>query len=172
MSSMGVYQVRNIVNNKVYIGSSVNIQSRLSRHKHDLTHGKSHNSELQKSYNKYRAKAFIFEVVDITISKNKLRHMEQYHIDRMKATDKRYGYNICPCAHGLKLATSTKAKISKGMRNKRNALGAKRTEEAKRKIGLASLGNKYSLGFKHSVETKNKMSLVKLGNKYAVKNKI
>ena len=35
-TNSGIYQIRNIINNKIYIGSSANIKKRWSEHKRDL----------------------------------------------------------------------------------------------------------------------------------------
>lgn len=48
----GVYQIRNTQNNKLYIGSSVNIDKRRRQHFTDLKNNQHHNIHLQRSYNK------------------------------------------------------------------------------------------------------------------------
>ena len=49
----GIYKIENIINNKVYVGSSVSIEDRWIRHKTDLVKGKSCSIKLQNSYNKH-----------------------------------------------------------------------------------------------------------------------
>jgi group I intron endonuclease len=48
----GVYWILNLVNGKVYIGSSVDVENRLQNHKKDLIAGKHRNPYLQRAWNK------------------------------------------------------------------------------------------------------------------------
>jgi group I intron endonuclease len=50
---IGIYCIKNVLTNKCYIGSSINIGIRLSKHKSQLKHNKHFNSYLQNSWNKY-----------------------------------------------------------------------------------------------------------------------
>ena len=60
----GIYKILNIINNKIYIGSAVNIDRRWSEHKSLLTNNKHHSKYLQNSFNKYGTENFLFEVVE------------------------------------------------------------------------------------------------------------
>jgi hypothetical protein len=55
----GIYKIT--INNKIYIGSSVNIYHRYKLHKNTLCKNIHRNRYLQRAYNKY--KDFIFEVI-------------------------------------------------------------------------------------------------------------
>lgn len=57
----GVYKIRNIVNNKFYLGSSKEIEKREQRHFRDLRNGVHHNLHLQRAFDKYGEKKFKFE---------------------------------------------------------------------------------------------------------------
>lgn len=61
----GIYFIKNIVTDKVYIGSSRDIQKRIRSHKACLDKNKHHSKKLQKSYNKYGKNFFIFEILEI-----------------------------------------------------------------------------------------------------------
>jgi group I intron endonuclease len=50
---VGVYQIKNLINGKMYIGSSINVLNRWSRHKTELINEKHHSIKLQRSVNKY-----------------------------------------------------------------------------------------------------------------------
>ena len=78
--SIGIYQIRNVGNNTVYIGSSKNIYSRWQRHKHDLIHNLHHNIYLQRAWVKYGESTFVFEILEIC-TKEVLFDREQHYID-------------------------------------------------------------------------------------------
>jgi group I intron endonuclease len=61
----GILQVKNTANGKVLLGSSVNLDGPLNRHKFMLTIGRHHNEILQKEWNEYGPDKFIFEIVEV-----------------------------------------------------------------------------------------------------------
>src|SRR5438270_259824 len=61
---MGVYRVRNKVNGKTLIGSSVNLPAILNRHRSELRMGGHRNRALQNDWNQFGADAFEFEELD------------------------------------------------------------------------------------------------------------
>lgn len=60
---MGVFQIRNIINNKVLIDNSIDIDSKWNRHKMELKFGSHKNKDLQNDWIKYGEDSFIFEVL-------------------------------------------------------------------------------------------------------------
>lgn len=54
----GIYIIRNLITDKVYIGSTKNIMKRISEHLHMLEQGTHHSTKLQNSTNKYLYKNF------------------------------------------------------------------------------------------------------------------
>jgi len=132
MAKAGIYKIINIVNNKIYIGSSVNLKSRKYNHFDDLSKNKHKNRHLQSSYNKYRKENFKFEIIEyIEVIENKkelksiLLEREQYYINLLIPD-----YNICRVAYSL--------------------LGVRRTKEFIEKLRLRMKGNEYSKGKKKS----------------------
>lgn len=89
----GVYKITNILNKKVYIGSSNNIDYRWYQHKNLLKNNKHHSIKLQNSYNLHGEECFKYEIVEIC-DKDILLEREQYWIDYYKSYDSEYGYNI------------------------------------------------------------------------------
>lgn len=60
----GVYQVKNIVNGRVLLGSSLNLEGPLNRHKFMLKIGSHTNKALQKDWNEFGPDVFVFEVLE------------------------------------------------------------------------------------------------------------
>jgi group I intron endonuclease len=91
----GVYLIRNTVNGKVYVGSTVDLRVRLVDHFWELAQGKHRNGHLQNAWNKYGKFAFEFEILeDIDVDDIlALRIAEEYWIRSYVACDRRYGYN-------------------------------------------------------------------------------
>lgn len=61
---MGVFQIRNMVNEKVFVGSSLNLPGIFNRHKLELKMGSHKNKALQAEWNEFGADKFAFEILD------------------------------------------------------------------------------------------------------------
>ncbi len=150
ISKSGIYQIRCLVNGKVYIGSAVNIQERWKNHRSVLKRRMHHSSYLQNSWNKYGADQFVFEVLQLVAEKTDLIHIEQEWLDRVRPFDQTVGFNVC-CTAGSLLGTKrtpeTRAKIS------RKSKGRTHSPETR---ALISAQNK---GRIHGPETRAKVSL-------------
>ena len=111
----GIYSIRNKVNNKVYIGSSKNLNIRLTRHKNYLLKNKHENSYLQKSYNKYGLENFEFSILE-ECEVEELVNKEIYYIDLFNSLDSSKGYNLTvPVSHPSIIANEEYRKaLSKG----------------------------------------------------------
>ena len=77
---IGIYRIKNLVNNKCYYGSSKNIEKRWKTHLNQLRNKKHINFILQNAWNKYGEQNFIFEVVE-ECEIEKLFETEQKYID-------------------------------------------------------------------------------------------
>lgn len=79
----GIYEIRNIINNKIYIGSANNIKKRFTRHKRQLKKGIHHNVYLQRSYDKYGKENFTYNIIEETeeLPQHDLFALEQLYID-------------------------------------------------------------------------------------------
>jgi len=88
---MGVYEIRNTINNKVYIGSSTNIPIRWKQHIEDLIYNCHENYKLQEDYKKYGLTAFSFRILEIVKEQKYLFEKEQEYIDDI---DIENNYNI------------------------------------------------------------------------------
>jgi len=61
----GIFQVKNTVNGKVLLGSSLNLEGPLNSHKFMLSIGRHRNEELQKEWNEFGADKFVFEILEV-----------------------------------------------------------------------------------------------------------
>ena len=75
MKKMGIYFIRCIINNKLYIGSAFNIKYRWKRHFNDLKKNKHHSPHLQRAYNKYGENKFETNVLEEVLEPGKYREL-------------------------------------------------------------------------------------------------
>lgn len=88
----GIYKILCLINNKSYIGQSINIQKRFNSHKYDLNRGKHRIKQLQDDWNKYGPENFVFEILEECTRKD-LGKLEQRYIRSLNTTDPNCGYN-------------------------------------------------------------------------------
>jgi len=77
---IGIYRIRNLINNNCYYGSAKNINRRWSKHKSQLKYGRHENVILQRAWDKYGEDSFIFEVIEVC-DENELLLVEQKYLD-------------------------------------------------------------------------------------------
>lgn len=136
----GIYRITNVLNNKNYIGSSINISARISSHKLTLKNKKHHNVHLQNSYNKYGNTVFEFAVIEYC-KEEELLKKEEYHINKYNSTDVTYGYNIESFNNGRKRhSAEIRKKISIAHTGKKRFI----TKEWGENISKANKGRKIS----------------------------
>lgn len=179
MSIICVYKIVNKQNGRAYIGSTVNVEERFSRHRRDLRSGNHHCIYLQRAWDKYGEDSFTFEVVKHGESESEVRKMEEEYLE------KEYDslYNTSKKSTGGDLITyhpererivkrikeASKARYSTMSSEERRRVyarpgklnpnyGRRHTEETKRKISEANKGNQYAKGAKRSEEARKKLS--------------
>lgn len=98
LSDCGIYQILNLINNKSYIGSSVQIRKRKNQHYNSLRCNKHHNQHLQAAWNKYGESNFVFRILERfqtnTMSKTDLKQIEKEYISKFNTISEQFGYNI------------------------------------------------------------------------------
>ena len=109
----GIYCIENLINNKKYIGQSIDVQRRWQDHKHELSGGRHHNIYLQRAWDKYKEENFYFHILK-QCEPELLDQWETYYINLFNSMNNCYGYNIESGGNfNKKLSEETKIKISK-----------------------------------------------------------
>jgi len=145
-----IYRITCHTNGKIYIGSAIDARNRFYKHRLALDKGKHHSSHLQRSYVKYGATNFSFEIL-VFVDKKDLITTEQKYIDELKPE-----FNMNPVAGsnlGRKMSDNQKQKL-------RVANLGKKLTPTNRAIAIKNL-RPPTIGFKHSLATKKKMSLTR-----------
>lgn len=88
----GIYIIKNIINNKVYIGQSTDMKDRLCHHKSHLKYGRHSNILLQEDWDKYGSNSFVFSVL-CECDKSELDEQECYYIEYYDSANPEHGYN-------------------------------------------------------------------------------
>ena len=171
----GIYKILNILNGKMYIGSSVSFEQRWTQHRSELRRNKHHSPKLQRAWNKYGEDAFVFSIIE-ECAPEILEKREQFWMDHYNAYG-RHGYNIALVAGRAMLGRNhtdeAKAKISEAQKAKQHSLWRKRSDETRAKISEANKGKKLSPETRAklseaakncSPETRAKLSEAKKGN--------
>ena len=180
MSESGIYTIQNNVNEKLYVGSAVNIPNRRAKHFGTLRASHHHSKHLQASYNKYGEDAFSFHVL-LYCDKENLLMFEQRAIDMYRGSlGWKMLYNKRMRAEsniGIIVSPETRERLRISLLGKRMPeevkekirianTGKKRTDETRAKMSMALRGNTRAKGHKHSPETRAKLSVI--GRKYNV----
>jgi group I intron endonuclease len=148
---MIIYKITNKINNKIYIGQTINILKKRWR-QHCSTNSGCKN--LHNAIRKYGSDNFVIEEIDGANSQSELNYKEWFLIHKFNSLAP-IGYNLKEGGNNKKLSKITKDRIRK------SNLGKKRTEQTKTKISQSKKGcvawNKNLKGFLHKQETKEKM---------------
>ena len=172
-----VYKITNTVNNKSYIGISVNEPEKDRIQKHLSGKG---NRVLANAVKKYGKDAFTYEVLEANVFDEFLPDLEVAYIANCN-TIAPHGYNL---THGgdnhKKLSADTRRKMSEAHKGKKNhQFGRRHSVSTRRKMSEAHKGKKLSTearrkmsetrkGRKHSTETRRKISEAKKGRKHSI----
>jgi group I intron endonuclease len=76
MKHIGIYKIRNVTNQKFYVGSSNDTKDRFRKHRNLLRKNKHHCKHLQAAWNKYGEECFRFEVIEDIVEEGGLFEAE------------------------------------------------------------------------------------------------
>lgn len=142
---IGIYKITNTINNKCYIGQSIDVERRMNKHKIDLLNNKHGNEHMQNSFNKYGIDNFKFELL-IECKAEELDEFEIKYIKEYNSTNRNLGYNI-----------------SSGGSNGNNFVGKSEEE-------MIKFSNKVSNSLKKLYENSNERLRVSMQTKAAMNN--
>ncbi len=99
----GVFQIKNLANGKVLLGSSLNLEGPLNKHRFMLRINSHPNKELQKDWNELGESQFSFEILEvIQVQDNpnfnlndELTLLEEIWLEKLRPFGER-GYNTSP----------------------------------------------------------------------------
>ena len=123
----GIYKIINVINNKFYVGSAVDLKRRKARHFSELRNGRHNNRHLQSAWVKYGEAAFIFVVVEELPPEADLLAAENVWLKEHVGKDHCYNIGVDATAPHLGMSGPLSP-----------TWGHKHTEDAKERIGVAS----------------------------------
>ena len=96
----GIYKIQNLINGKIYIGQSVDIQYRFKNHKSESFNPKSnaYDTAIHRAIRKYGVDNFSFDIIE-ECDQEKLREREIYWIDYYQSFGN--GYNLTSGGEGV-----------------------------------------------------------------------
>jgi group I intron endonuclease len=101
MKPAGIYQVKNITNGKILLGSSLNLEGPLNRHRFMLKIGSHTNKALQKDWDELGSEQFVFEILEeVQVRddpnfnlKDELTLLEMIWLEKLQPVGE-HGYNL------------------------------------------------------------------------------
>ena len=132
----GIYKIVCAPTGKVYVGSATDLRSRHNRHFRLLRMGEHYNKYLQSAWNKYGEAAFEFIVIELILL-SFLLEREQYWIDKLKACNRKKGFNLYPLAGsslGYRHTEETRQKMREAHK------GVHRSDEHRRSLSVSLKG--------------------------------
>lgn len=163
LNRCGIYAIRNKINNKYYVGKSINIYERIRQHINKLNKSsKDSNIHLNNSWLKYNRDNFEYIILeDIELNDDLLKQQELYWILKLKSNQREFGYN-------LRLDSETKCILSKETKQRMSEgtlLYYKENPNA-----LKEIGKKSKKFWKENPEIKSQMAkkVSKAKHKYKI----
>jgi group I intron endonuclease len=161
----GIYEVRNRVNGKTYVGSAVDLARRWREHSRRIANGTHHSEIMMRAWAKYGAESFEFRPLFVCAPRDLLFY-EQRALDVLRPA-----YNLCAVA-GSMLGVKRKpfSAEHRAALSAARKLRAKETRTDDQKKRMSAAQKKVHAGGKRkprssvSEETRIKLSLASKGN--------
>lgn len=135
-TNKGIYKITCLATGKFYIGSSINLKRRRFYHFYELRNNKHANVHMQKAYNKYGSKNFVFEVIEFfleTCTQKEALIVEQKYLNGLKPYNHKIGFNMSKFAgrptqrKGFKHSKETLELYSRQRKGKKKSENFKQT---------------------------------------------
>lgn len=165
LKKRGVYQIKNLMTNKIYIGSTTtSFIYRWRQHQSKLKMGKHENAHLQSSYIKYGDSSFEYTILYVGTSLEDIRIKEQEFINALDSCNPNKGYNLDNIVDRHNRSEETKRKISASRKGKcagssNGFYGKTHSEEVRNRIRQAHIGKKLSDNTKAKMSEKRKIKV-------------
>jgi group I intron endonuclease len=139
-----IYQIRNKINNKLYIGSTNNVRKRWNNHRSKLNNKRHENSYLQAAWDKYGEENFEFSILEQVTDQNRIEK-EIFYLQETKSYERNIGYNFDknPIDKSGKNNPFYGKTHSKQTKEKLKIIAHNRSEELKKKMGEKNKGDKH-----------------------------
>ena len=168
MRKSGIYCIENLINNKKYIGQSIDIDNRWRHHIGELNSNIHFNDYLQKAWNKYGKDNFHFYVLEFCDA-DKLDNLEVYYISLYQTLNRDKGYNLTSGGTNNKVySDETRMKISNALKGHIVSLES-RIKISKNHADVSG-SNNGMYGRCHSEEAKQRVSQANKGKISARRN--
>ena len=172
---IGIYKFTNKLNNKVYIGKSVNVERRIKRHLREFKY-ENIQCYFYRAIRKYGIENFDYEII-CECKKENLDEMEKYYIHLYNSNNLKYGYNMTEGgdgALGTHCTEENRKKLSERMKEN-NPMKNGMSDEQKKKISQSLKGRKMSKEFckktSKRMKENNPMKNSDIAKKVSEKNK-
>lgn len=131
----GIYTIRSIIDNKIYVGKAVNVNERLNSHKSDLRNNRHVNCHLQNAFNLRGESNFEFDLL-MDCEREYLCSWENYWCNMLNTHNDRFGYNLYPTTPNgtSKLTEKSVEKRTKTRRENAEKRGYWVSEEHKERV--------------------------------------
>lgn len=162
-----LYKITNQLNNKIYIGQTINPEYRWKQH---CAYGKQEKSPqyIHRAMAKYGIDNFIFEVLVSSCTREDADEVEKILINQYNSQNKEFGYNIKPGGMTAGHSEETKQKLREATQRQiqekgHPAQGTKRTEEQRKTLSEAQQNRNNN----YTPEMRQRMSEAHLGEKHS-----
>lgn len=145
-----IYAISNTINNKQYIGQTIDFNQRQTNHLSSLRNNTHSNKHLQNSWNKYGESNFEFRILK-ECSVEELDNWEKWFISAYQTYNRKYGFNYEKGGNLKKIVSQeTKQKL------RQINLGKKHSEKTKWKVSKNNA--KFWKGKHRTLSTRQKIS--------------